>query len=387
MRVAMNDRRLAFCVPSLSNGGAERAMAMLASECAELGWDVDMVLLDGREADYADELSPQVHVVDLHQQHARTSVLALMQYLRQQHPAALFSTLPHMNCAVATAARLACVRTRLVLREADTMSEYGGTMRFLVSILYRGADSIVAVSDDVKKDLVLKARLPADRICVIRNPVDANHVRQLACAELATPFPADDAPVILGVGALKPQKDFATLLRAFASVRMHRQCRLVVLGRGVELPKLHQLASDLGITDSVVFPGFVKNPYPWMAHSKVFVLSSVHEGCPNVLLQALACGCCVVATDAPGDARFLLRGETLGRLVPVGDPHEMARAIEAALDGDQSVATEVAVQEWLRRFQPRETAIAYLRAAGLSPNPCSGPAHALAGRWRRREAK
>src|SRR5664280_1487378 len=109
MRVAMNDRRLAFCVPSLSNGGAERAMATLASECAELGWDVDMVLLDGKDVDYADELSPRVHVVDLHQKHARTSVPALMQYLRQQRPAALFSTLSHMNCAAAAATRLACV--------------------------------------------------------------------------------------------------------------------------------------------------------------------------------------------------------------------------------------------------------------------------------------
>lgn len=369
MRVAMNDRRLAFCVPSLSNGGAERAMAMLASECAELGWDVDMVLLDGREADYADELSPQVHVVDLHQQHARTSVLALMQYLRQQHPAALFSTLPHMNCAVATAARLACVRTRLVLREADTMSEYGGTMRFLVSILYRGADSIVAVSDDVKKDLVLKARLPTDRICVIRNPVDANHVRQLARAKVPASFPADDAPVILGVGRLEPQKDFATLLRAFASVRADRQCHLVILGRGSQLVNLRQLANDLGITDSVAFPGFAKNPYAWMAHSKVFVLSSVHEGCPNVLLQALACGCSVVATDAPGDARFLLDNGRLGRLVSVGDDAAMAGAIKDAPDEVGSASRTAAVEEWLQRFGLRAAAIAYLGAAGLPAQP------------------
>lgn len=181
---------------------------------------------------------------------------------------------------------------------------------------------------------------------------------------------SDDAPVILSVGRLEPQKDFATLLRAFASVRANRECHLVILGRGSELAKLHQLANGLGVTDSVTFPGFAKNPYSWMACSKVFVLSSVYEGCPNVLLEALACRCSVVATDAPGDARFLLHsGGALGRLVPVGDWHEMARAIETALDEEPSPTKEAVVREWLQLFEPRKTTIDYLRVAGLPPQP------------------
>lgn len=369
MRVAMNDRRLALCVPSLSNGGAERAMAVLASECAELGWDVDMVLLNGQDADYADELSSRVRVVDLHQRHARTSVFALMQYLRQNQPVALFSTLAHMNCAVVVAARLAFVGARLVLREASSASAYDDIMRLLVAALYPGARTVVAVSDGVKADLVRETRLPADRICVIRNPVDVNHVRQLAREELATSLPVDDTLVILGVGRLEPVKDFSTLLRAFACLRATRRCRLVILGRGSQLMNLQQLADDLGIAIDVAFPGFVENPYAWMARSKVFVLSSVHEGCPNVLLEALTCGCSVVATDAPGDARFLLRNGMLGRLVPVGDWRSMARAIESALDEDQTSTKAAVVEEWLQKFEPRVAAIAYLRAAGLSPKP------------------
>ena len=365
----MSSRLLAFCVPSLRNGGAERAMTMLASECAELGWDVDVVLLSGKDADYILELPPQVHVVDLHQKHARTSVPALMQYLRQQRPAALFSTLSHMNCAAAAATRLACVRTRVVLREADTMFGYTGVTRSVVSALYRSASSVVAVSDDVKRDLVLKARLRADHICVIRNSVDVNHVRQLACGELTPTLLMDDAPVILGVGRLEPVKDFLTLVSAFASLRAHRRCRLVILGRGSQLVELQKLAHDLGVSSDVAFPGFVKNPYSWMAHCSVFVLSSLREGCPNVLLQALACGCRVVATDAPGDARFLLRNGTLGRLVPVGEPHAMAGAIEDALSEEGNAARIADVEEWLQMFEPRAAAVAYLKAAGLSPKP------------------
>lgn len=344
-------------------------MTLLASECAELGWDVDMVVLVRKSGDYADELSPQVRLVDLRQPHVSMSIPALMGYVRQNHPVALFSTLSHVNCVAVVAARLGSTRTRLVLREADTMLEYSSTLRLLVSILYRGADSIVAVSDDVKRDLVLKARLPADRVYVIRNPVDVDHIRQLARAELPTLLLVDDAPVILGAGRLESQKDFATLLRAFASVRTDRQCHLAILGRGSQLAKLRQLANDLGITDRVLFPGFAKNPFAWMARSRVFVLSSVHEGCPNVLLQALACGCPVVATDAPGDARFLLRDGALGRLVPVGDWYAMARAIETALDEEPSSTRELVVREWLELFEPRKAAIDYLRAAGLPPRP------------------
>jgi glycosyltransferase involved in cell wall biosynthesis len=366
----MNSHLLTFWRLSLAGGGAGRAMVKLASACAELGWDVDMVVLTDRRAEYAQELSPRVRLVNLHQRHARTSVPALVQYLRREHPAVLFSTVKEMNCAAAVARRLACVRTRLVLREAITLHGYTRTWRFLVSMFYRSADSIVAVSDDVKKDLVLKARLPADRICVIHNAVDANHVRQLARAELPAPFPIDDAPVILGVGRLVPQKDFATLLRAFASVRADRQCRLVILGRGPQLASLSQLAHDLGIADSVAFPGFMDNPYAWMARSKVFVLSSTHEGCPNVLLEALACGCSIVATDAPGDQRFLLNnGGIRGRLVPVGDWREMARAIEMALDEDRTSDMAATVEEWLRVFNPRTVAVAYLAAAGLPRSP------------------
>jgi glycosyltransferase involved in cell wall biosynthesis len=343
-------------------------MIALASECAELGWNVDVIVLDGSNADYASELSSQLHVIDLHQKHARTSVPALMHYLRQRHPVALFSTLTQMNFAVVVA-RVACVQTRIVLREADTMLENGRTTRFLISILYRMVHSIVAVSDDVKKDLVSKARLPADRICVIRNSVDADHVRELAHAELPALFPKDGTPIILGAGRLELQKDFATLLRAFALVRAERPGHLIILGRGSQLVQLQRLADDLGIAESVLFPGFVQNPYAWMARSRVFVLSSVHEGCPNVLLQALACGCSIVATDAPGDARFLLDNGRLGRLVPVRDDVAMAGAIKDALDDAGSDHGPAAVDEWLQGFGLRATAVAYLEAAGLSAQP------------------
>src|SRR5204863_8071086 len=95
-------------------------------------------------------------------------------------------------------------------------------------------------------------------------------------------------PVVLGVGKLKPQKGFDVLLRAFARLRAARTARLVILGEGPQRRALERLARELGIADDVALPGFVANPFAWMARSAVFALSSRWEGLPSVLIEALA---------------------------------------------------------------------------------------------------
>jgi glycosyltransferase involved in cell wall biosynthesis len=136
--------------------------------------------------------------------------------------------------------------------------------------------------------------------------------------------------VVLGVGSLTPRKDFPTLLRAFARLE-RRDARLLLLGEGPERPALAALAGELGISDRLDMPGFVPNPFAYMARAAVFVLSSTLEGLPGALVQALACGCPSVSTDCPSGPREVLEGGALGPLVPVGDDAAMAEAIAAVL--------------------------------------------------------
>jgi glycosyltransferase involved in cell wall biosynthesis len=136
--------------------------------------------------------------------------------------------------------------------------------------------------------------------------------------------------VILGVGRLTPAKDFPTLLRAFARVRQVRAVRLVILGEGELRGTLEALVRDLGLEDSVSLPGFVQNPYAYMARAKLFVLSSAWEGFGSALVEAMACGLPVVSTDCGGPSE-ILEGGMYGRLVPVGDPQALAEAILTAL--------------------------------------------------------
>jgi glycosyltransferase involved in cell wall biosynthesis len=169
----------------------------------------------------------------------------------------------------------------------------------------------------------------------VHNPIVTTDLRAKAEAPLEHPwFEPDQAPVVLGVGRLSPQKDFATLIRAFARVRMHRPARLMILGHGPERASLEALALAQGLADSVLLPGWVTNPYAFMARAGVFVLSSRWEGLPSVLIEALVCGTPVVATDCLSGPREILEDGRYGRLVPVGDEEALAAAIDAALAGE-----------------------------------------------------
>jgi hypothetical protein len=158
---------------------------------------------------------------------------------------------------------------------------------------------------------------------------------------------------------LAPQKGFATLIRAFAEVRRRRPARLVILGDGPLRPELEALAGELGVGGDVALPGFVANPYAYMARASVFALSSAWEGFGNVLVEALACGTPVVAADCPSGPGEILDGGRFGRLVPVGDPEALARAILGTLDRppDPEVARGRA-----RDFSVEGIAGEYLRA-------------------------
>jgi glycosyltransferase involved in cell wall biosynthesis len=201
---------------------------------------------------------------------------------------------------------------------------------------------------------------------VIYNPVWTTDLGARAAAPIADPwFAADAPPVILGVGRLVKQKDFPTLVHAFALVRKRRCARLVVLGSALDEGKTHArrrelngLAAELGVAADVRFPGSVPDALPYMARAAVFVLSSRYEGFGNVLVEALACGTPVVSTDCPSGPAEILDGGRYGVLVPVGDIERMAAAIGDALDRSpakeqlraraRSFARDVAAERYLR---------------------------------------
>jgi glycosyltransferase involved in cell wall biosynthesis len=195
--------------------------------------------------------------------------------------------------------------------------------------LYPHADGIVAVSDGVAEALSRFAKIPRQRIVTVYNPYDLLTIKQRASDTLDHPwFAQGEPPVILGIGRLTAQKDFPSLIQAFAKLRTHRPAKLMILGEGELRSDLQALADSLGLGDQdFCLHGFVDNPFTYLASCGVFVLSSRWEGLPNVLIQALVCGATVVSTDCPSGPAEILENGKWGRLVPVGDVEALAQAI------------------------------------------------------------
>ncbi len=314
-------------------------MANLASGITQRGFDVDLVLLRA-EGPYLNTLPPEVRVIDLGVARATYSAFPLYRYLRRERPAVLLSALLHVN-VVSLLAGLAARCTRLVISERNTVSvdqtnisSYSIRLaRLLAKSLYRRADAIIAVSHGVARDLSAFTGIPVEWIDVVNNPVVTQQLLEQSAQAVSHPWLQEkETPVILAVGRLSAQKNFATLLEAFAQVRRARPVRLIVLGEGEERITLSALAKKLGIAADVDLPGFAQNPYAYMSAADLFVLSSKWEGSPNVLVEAMACGTAVVSTNCPSGPEEILAGGTYGPLVPIGDADRLAEAMVAALD-------------------------------------------------------
>ena len=379
--------RVALFMPSLAGGGAERVMVTLANAFAAHRLGVDLVLADAR-GELRDPVAPAVRVVDLEAGRVARSLVPLARYLRRERPRAMLSFLNHANVVAILARRLAAVPLRLAISErnhssADTALSGGPRARLLLALMrltYPWADRIVAVSHGVAEDLEARLRLPAGRVVTIRNPIVAPHLTTLADAPLDHPWLAPGSPpVILGVGRLSPQKDFATLIRAFRAVRARRPARLVILGEGEQRAELEALIAAEGLGADVALPGFEPNPLRYMRRAAMLALSSRHEGLPGALIEAMACGRPVVATDCPSGPAEILENGRWGRLVPVGDADAFAAAIEATLDDPAPPA----VAERAAAFGVEAALSAYLNVLSLEAVPAAaeqpaGACHASA---------
>lgn len=327
---------IAVFLPSLRGGGAERVMVTLANGFAERGHRVDLVLTRA-EGPYLTEVSKRVQIVDLDRGRVAASLLPLATYLRRERPDAMLSALNHANIIAIMACKLAGVSTRLVVSERNSLTAHSGSLgqgfiRTLMRWCYPAAHGVIAVSQAMRDELITQLKLPSENVTSIPNPVDLDALNVLAQdrPEHAW-FEPGEPPVILAVGRLEAQKDYHTLLEAFLSLRARRDSRLIILGEGSQRMELEKQVSALGLEGSVELVGFKQNPFAWMAACDLFVLSSRHEGFPNVLVQAMACGARIVSTNCPTGPDEILEGGRWGRLVPVGDAEALANAMDEVM--------------------------------------------------------
>jgi glycosyltransferase involved in cell wall biosynthesis len=336
------------------------------------GVSVDLLLDDPRIPEVA-RLSRKIRVVPLLGSNPLLKVPSLIRYFKTQSPAVILCNREPANRAAILARPFGCDSTRIVVRVGMTLSmalgRRGPVKRWLrksaIVACYRRADAIIANSDGVAKDISAVTGIPMASIHVVHNPTVSRTMFEEAEAPLGHPwFCPGGPPIILGVGRLARQKDFPTLLRAFAKLRAKRPCRLVILGEGKERENLVSLASHLGIQTDVELAGHVSNPFSFMKRAALFVLSSAWEGSPNVLIQAMALGVPVVATDCWSGPRDILKNERFGPLVPVGDADALAEAMARTLDHPLPGET---LRDAVEPYRADRCVKDYLRVMGISP--------------------
>lgn len=338
--------RVAVFIPNLEGGGAERVTANLIGGLVRSGISVDLLVVRAQGPNLA-RIPPQVRVTELGAPRTLQAVRPLAAWLKRERPDALLAVMDSAAAAAMAARRLARVPTRLVaVLHSATWMQATATIPFgerWLPLALRGllvdTDAIVAVSQGAAGELTQLFPWLRGKVQTIYNPVVTSEL--LARAQDPPQHPwliQTEVPVVVAVGRLCAAKDFATLIEAFALLRARRQVRLIVFGDGELRAALEAQVARLNLGDSVQLPGWTDNPWAALRSASLFVLSSEYEALPTVLIEALACGTPVVATDCRFGPREVLQDGKLGRLTPVRDAAALAGAMAETLD--QPLAAE-----------------------------------------------
>ncbi|GAA0367797.1 glycosyltransferase [Bacillus horti] len=325
-------KKIVLLVPNLGGGGAEKVMLTLLKTIKKETADVTLLMVH-KSGELVHQIPAEANTVDLGIKKLRHAPRKLIQELNRIRPDVILSTLTAMNFVLLVIKPFLAGKPKIVVRETNPPSpKYKDNlkMKLLYQLLYRRSDQIIAISEGVAEDLIQYARLAnhKEKISVIYNPIHLSFIQQSMDQPIMHSWlNQKHTPVLLAIGRLVEQKDFHTLLRAFHQVRQQLDSKLIILGEGEQKEQLQALTKELGLTEYVLFDGFVDNPYPYLKRADLFVLSSKWEGFGLVLAEALATNTPIVSTKCRGAPAEILEEGRYGRLVEPGDDQAMAEAI------------------------------------------------------------
>ena len=306
----MTRPRILLLIPHLGGGGAEHVTTLLAENLSGEKYDLHLGLVT-KAPDNAGSIAPWVVVHSLGARRVRNGAFRLLRLIWQLRPDVILSGMAHLNFLVLLLRPFFPLRTRVLIRQNGTVSSAlaSGELPFWTHLLYRAfyrrADWIICQSEAMAHDLCDVIKVPTRKVAVLPNPVDADAIRSF----IESPhLEASHGPHLLAIGRLAHHKGFDLLLRALTIVKLRfPTADLTIAGDGPELTRLQLLSRELLIDKAVRFTGRVHNPVRLLSGASVFVLSSRHEGLPNVLLEAAAAGLPIAALPSSQGVVELLR--------------------------------------------------------------------------------
>jgi glycosyltransferase involved in cell wall biosynthesis len=326
--------KVLFLTVGFGGGGAERFVSnALATLDRDLATPSVAVLREASSYPVPAGIEPVV-LGKTRPCHIPRAIRGLVSHIERDRPDVLISALTFLNVLAGLALLFARHRPAWIARVAAVPEqEEAGVYGILNGLLYRRANAIITVSEGVKTSLQRHYPACADRVAVLRTAAD--HHRLQALAEDAHEVISLHHPALVAMGRLSGEKRYDVLLQALAMLHLPSGPHLYLLGDGPQRMTLEQMAQDLGVADRVHFLGFLDNPFPWIARSDLFVLTSDFEGLSNALVEAQSLGVPAVATDCPYGTRETFDHGVSGLLVPTGDAAAVASAITELLGDEQ----------------------------------------------------
>lgn len=346
--MARSKIKIICVIPSLVGGGAEKIMITLLNNFSRDSYDLSLVLFEAKGV-YMEMIPSDIKVITLGKKNRFdffALALKLCRVFSQEKPDVVLSFLWYANLITIIAKKLSSNKPPVIVGVRNVMTkllkeERGGWFKgFLIRKLYPYADIVTVLSNTMRDDMERNFMTPAGILRVLLNPMDISKIEALSAESPDHPWFSDDIPVIISVGRLHVQKDFPTLIKAFATLRKNGSFRLIILGEGGDRDALTKLITELNLSDSIELPGFAKNPYSYIKKSALFVMSSTHEGLPGALIEAMICGTPVVACACPSTAE-VISDNVNGLLSPVSDPDALCAAMLRILD-DETLSRRLA---------------------------------------------
>jgi glycosyltransferase involved in cell wall biosynthesis len=331
-------------MPSFRGGGAERVFIDLAIGLHQTSFNVELVVLSD-EGPYKEVVPTDLKVTILGTRGVKQSFKPLIESFKNKNPDVVISCLTHLNIIVAIAKMLSGRDIKLILTEHNHYTSEKLQMSFLSRVVlktltqltYKLADKIVAVSQGIKEDLENNLGIKSSKIGVIYNPIDIGRIQKLGLEEYSL---NKSSPVFVGMGRLVPQKRFDRLIKAFSIVKKEiSTASLIIIGSGPEENILQKQIDELNLNESVKLQPFTNNPFKIINKCDIFVLSSDFEGFGNVIVEALALGKKVVATNCPSGPNEILEDGKFGHLVSMDSGNRLAEKMISSVS-DNTLSPE-----------------------------------------------
>ena len=331
-------KRILFVTKNMEFGGAQKKIVDLANGLYEKGFEIAILVFDRRDEKCVriKDLTPGIQVIapPPYLNHpvisVRRGIYETVKAVRQWKPEIVYSNLWNTNPFVVVAGRFFGARIVLEVSNSERNELEGKKHKALVKFyrknVFRLADAIIAVSEGVEREV--RHIYKVTHVQTVYNCIDIENVIERSKAQEDVPheYLRGNLPVLVAVGRMHRQKGYAHLLEAFKIVNETTEARLIIVGDGNLKEELHRTAGSLGIDSKIAMVGETE-PYTYMRHGDIFVLSSLYEGFGIVLIEAMSLGIPVISTDCDHGPREIIENGKNGLLVPVADPPKMASEI------------------------------------------------------------